>query len=282
MTKIDQWSELGSKKVRPFLKSAGGKTQLLPQLRAMVPKKFVRYWEPFLGGGALYFDLQPQLATLSDLNYRWVRAFVGVQKKVEKTIVALAEMRNTEARFYAARKSPPKTLHGQDPLPWEWAAWVIYMNKTCFNGLWRENSKGEFNAPWGHNENKMVHLDEENLRAASRALKTAELYAGDFADIRPLKGDFVYFDPPYAPLTATSNFTTYVKGGFGVADHVRLRDFALDLKHRGVHVLISNSSGPLVRGLYDTKHFEVTEVNARRAINSKAEKRGNVKELLIR
>lgn len=265
---------------RPFLKWAGGKRQLLPQLLQLVPKKYGRYWEPFVGGGALFFDLQPEKATLSDACYPLAQAYLGVRDDVRGVIRRLALCKNEKEFFMRKRAAMPKVRNGTDPSSAEWAAWVIYLNKTCFNGLWRVNKKGEFNVPFAGNKNSTVHLDRYTLGVASVALRKAEIYCGDFADIKPERGDFVYFDPPYAPLTATSDFTSYTKDKFGVADHVRLRDFALELRERGVHVLISNSSGPLVRGLYASR-FRITEVAARRSINSAGDKRGNVKELLI-
>ena len=266
---------------KPFLKSAGGKTQLLPQLRALVPRKYGHYWEPFLGGGALFFDIRPEFATLCDMNYPLTQAYLGVRDDVHGVCRRLALCKNNKEFFLRKRAAMPKMRNGTDPSHAEWAAWVIYLNKTCFNGLWRVNKKGEFNVPFAGNKNPMVHLDRDTLEVASMVLQKAQIYYGDFALIKPERGDFVYFDPPYAPLTATSDFTSYTKEKFGVSDQVRLRDFMLALKKRGVHVLLSNSSGPLIRGLYAGDQFKITEVNARRSINSAGDKRGNVKELLI-
>lgn len=266
---------MASSKARPFVKWAGGKTQLLPELRKYVPEKFGCYWEPFIGGGALFFELAPKKAVLCDLNHALVAAYAALRDNPAAVIDALKRHKNEKMYFLRTRDCRP------DPTDLvETAAWTIYLNKTCFNGLWRENKKGKFNVPFAGNKNPLVHVDEENLWAVSLALQHTETRVTDFRYIQPKRGDFVYFDPPYAPLNATSDFTSYTAEGFGARDQVRLRDFALELKDRGVYVLISNSSAELIRDLYAT--FEVIEVQAKRSINSKGDKRGAVKELLIR
>lgn len=261
---------------KPFIKWVGGKRQLLPELRARMPADFGHYFEPFIGGGALFFDLGPLCATLSDVNERLVRTYRGVRDDVEKVIGLLQGYPHDSAFFYEIRAVDIDVRTDA-----EVAAWVIYLTKVCFNGLYRVNKSGGFNSPFGSYKNPTI-CDADTLRACSTALKPAELLVSDFATTvaTAQAGDLVYFDPPYAPLSATSNFTSYTAGGFGPTEQRRLRDLALELKQRGVHVLLSNSSAPLIRDLY-AEGFQVSEVGARRAINSKATGRGQVKELLI-
>jgi DNA adenine methylase len=164
----------------------------------------------------------------------------------------------------------------------EVAAWFIYLNKTGYNGLYRVNRRNQYNVPFGRYENPTI-CDESNLRACAAALHGADLLAEDFevAARRARRGDFVYFDPPYAPLSATSSFTSYTSKGFGPGEQRRLRDVARDLKLRGVHALLSNSSAPFVRKLYTSRYFKITSVSATRLVNSRASSRGAIPELII-
>jgi DNA adenine methylase len=269
---------------RPFIKWAGGKTQLLPELLQRMPPKFGRYYEPFIGGGALFWAVQPQNATLGDLNPRLCRTYGIIRDDVEDVIKRLrghAEMhaKHGADHYYAVRNTPIDAYPSGAI-----AAWFIYLNKTCFNGLYRENSKGKFNVPVGRYNNPVI-CDEENLRACSRALafRASVINASFAVTVQDAKaGDFVYFDPPYAPLTKTADFKSYTKAGFSDDDQRALRDLARTLKARGVHVLLSNSSADIIRELYGEGDFQVEEIDARRAINSKGGDRGAVKELLIR
>lgn len=267
---------------QPFVKWVGGKRQLLPQLLAHVPPKFGTYYEPFVGGGALFFALAHPRAVLCDANLRLIRTYRAVRDDVE-TLIALLKgcaARHSTDFYYETRAVNPDAFNHDV----EVAAWFIYLNRTCFNGLYRVNSKGVFNVPIGRYENPQI-CDEERLRACSRALAHAEIEWTDFRELagRPLQGDFVYCDPPYAPLSATADFASYTADGFGGKDQADLRDLAGVLKRRGVHVLLSNSSAPLIRELYkDRALFEVIPVLARRAVNSNAALRGPVTELLIR
>jgi len=267
---------------RPFLKWAGGKRQLAPELLARMPAKFGTYYEPFVGGGALFFALVPQLragrAVLSDMNTDLTVSYIGVRDDVEGVIACLKEMPYDREFYLETRgKSAQSRNHMDDA---ERAAWVIYTNKAGFNGLYRVNRKGEFNVPFGRYDNPTI-CDEPNLRAASAALKLAHIRIGDFE--RALRGaeegDAVYCDPPYVPVSATADFTGYTSGGFGPADQTRLRDCALALKRRGVFVMLSNADVPAVRKLY--RGFKIERVEARRAINSKADRRGAVGEVII-
>ena len=267
----------GASRARPFLKWAGGKRQLLATLDRFVPPSFGAYHEPFVGGGALVFHLGPRKAVLSDNNERLVRAYRGVRDGVERVIHLLQSYPHDKDFFLSFRE------HDIDrDSDAEVAAWLVYLNKTGFNGLYRVNSQNRFNVPFGRYTDPNI-CDEDTLRACSRALAETDLPLDeDFSFVlhRAKKGDFVYFDPPYVPLSASSSFTSYTSEGFGLAAHAKLRDVALDLKRRGVHVLLSNSSAPAVVELYE-KDFTIERVAAQRAVNSKASGRGPVTELVI-
>lgn len=274
-------------KARPFLKWSGGKTQLLPELLKRVPATYGTYYEPFVGAGALFFALQPEKAVLGDMNGDLILTWNVIKYWHEKLIEELKrpEFANTSEAFYKIRSW---SLAGggccggtSDRIENHvWAARMIYLNKTCFNGLYRVNKSGQFNAPYGKYANPTI-CDETNLRAVHEALKNVSLQQSDFrSSIVAVEGDFVYLDPPYVPLSKTSNFTAYTSGGFGLAEHTALRDLALDLKYHGVHVLLSNSAAPLVEDLYG-KDFKLEPVAARRSINSVGTSRGTVKEYLI-
>lgn len=265
---------------RPPTKWAGGKRQLLPELRKALPAKWGHYYEPFIGGGALFFDLRASgwtgAATLGDANERLVRMYLGVRGDVDEVIRLLRKTRYDKT-FYLRERARNPDLFGDDA---EIAAWFIYLNKTGFNGLYRVNRKGEFNVPFGRYDNPLI-CDELNLRACAKALCKTKFVIGDFE--KTLKsaetGDLVYCDPPYVPVSATSDFTSYTRDGFDMPDQVRLRDCAAALKKRGVHVILSNADVPAVRKLY--KGFTIRAVSARRAINSKATSRGAVGEVII-
>jgi DNA adenine methylase len=267
----------------PILKWAGGKSRLIGELSERTPERYRRYFEPFVGGGALFFRTAPESAVLNDRNPDLINAYRCVAWNVESVIRRLVELRrrHSEERYYEVRdrfndRSRPMTDVAR-------AAAFIYLNKTCYNGLWRVNSKGAFNVPVGRYKDPQI-FDRAQLRAASRLLQRTELRAGDYAACveSARAGDFVYFDPPYAPVSATANFTAYTAGDFGADDQQALADLACYLQRQGVHVLISNSDSPVIRELYQgLGGFVVEEVECSRAINSKAAKRGAVTELLI-
>lgn len=266
--------------VRPFLKWVGGKRQLLRSIETHLPKTLRgTYHEPFVGGGALFFHLAPKRARLSDTNQRLIRAYQGIQSSCEEVIELLEQHRakHKRAYFHAQRKRDIDREQNDAAV----AAWFVYLNRTAYNGLYRVNSKNQFNVPFGRYENPAI-VDAERLRACSRALKHTHLAVEDFAAVlkRAKAGDFVYFDPPYVPLSDTSKFTSYTRNGFGPSDQERLRDTALALKRRKVRLLISNSDSEMVRDLYG-KDFKLREVRARRQVNSKVAGRGHVGELLI-
>ncbi|MCL2822799.1 MAG: DNA adenine methylase [Polyangiaceae bacterium] len=261
---------------KPFVKWVGGKRKLVPNLLRLIPKQFGNYFEPFVGGGALFYAILPQRAFLSDANERLVRAYRGVRDNVEGVIQRLRGYPNDPEFFRQMRKENIDAACDADV-----AAWLIYLNKTGFNGLYRVNRKNEFNVPFGDQENPAI-CDCANLRACSQVLKLATIEHDDFTSVlqKAAKGDLVYFDPPYIPLSVSSSFVGYTKVGFDLDDHRRLRDTALALKQRGVHVIISNSAHPFVRDLYE-ESFSIEDVLAPRAINCCGDRRGPVKELVI-
>ncbi len=266
---------------KPWLKWAGGKRQLLPELRKYMPIDDAgHYYEPFIGGGAVFFDLRARgfegHATLGDANERLVRAYLGVRNDVEAVIETLRGSRYDKREYLRERARKVDGLEDD-----EVAAWLIYLNKTGFNGLYRVNRAGQFNVPFGRYDNPTI-CDTEGLRAASGALRKTEMRIGDFE--KTVRGaeqrDLVYFDPPYCPVSDTANFVGYAKDGFDMADQERLRDCAVRMKQRGVHVVLSNADVPAVRKLY-AKGFKLHSVSARRSINSDKSARGPVGELII-
>jgi DNA adenine methylase len=265
---------------RPFLKWAGGKSQLLPQLVRRLPQQINRYLEPFLGGGALYFALQPRHAYLADCNHELINCFSVVQSNVEELIHELQTFRYEEEMYYAVREMDRRTEFAQLSSV-KRAARFLYLNKTCFNGLYRVNSKGHFNVPFGRYTNPTI-VDKENLHACSNLLKSAVLAQQNFEEIVEIadKDDFVYFDPPYAPVSETSDFTGYVAGGFDEAAQELLLLVCLKLHRKGVRWMVSNSNAAIIQELY--RGFKIEPVGAARSINSKASKRGAVVELIIR
>ncbi len=269
---------------RPFLKWVGGKGQLLEELRRCVEaaRPFRRYHEPFVGGGALFFDLYRNgllgraAAYLSDNNPNLIDAYLGVQRDVEGVIARLREhkAKHGETYYYAMRANVP-------PDPLDRAARVIYLNKTCYNGLFRENSRGEFNVPLGRYRNPAI-CDEENLRAASAALQRAKIEQRTFSTVllKAGPGDLVYFDPPYDPVSKTSSFTGYAKGAFGVSEQQALAGVFGQLTALGVKAVLSNSMTPLIRSLY--ADYTIGQVLASRAVNSRGDRRGKIAEALVR
>lgn len=261
---------------RPFLKWVGGKGQLLGQLRPLLPEVFGRYFEPFVGGAALFFAMRPGRASLRDVNDELIDCYRAIRDHVDDVIEALGAHHYDREHFYRVRDLEPKRLSLV-----ERAARTIFLNKTGFNGLYRVNRSGKFNVPFGRHKNPSLG-DPNELKACSLALRGVELIATDFtrieADTQP--GDFVYFDPPYFPLSATSDFTTYAAGGFGVQDQKRLAELFAALTRKGVYAMLSNSSAPEVRSLY--AKYRITEVLASRNVNARTSGRGKVAELVIR
>jgi DNA adenine methylase len=267
---------------KPFLKWAGGKTQLLEQMRPFVPDGCRTYFEPFLGGGAVFFALAPKRAFLADANAELINAYEMV-RDCPVELIGLLEYHSAridKRYFYEVRRERPEELS-----PVARAARLIFLNKTCFNGLYRVNSKGEFNVPYGldyYPGRKPVLYEREAILAASDALRSASLSVADYraAVASAGRGDFVYLDPPYHPLSATSGFTSYTKKHFGDAEQRELAETFRSLDARGARVLLSNSPTPLVLSLYEG--FRVETLKARRAINSKGTGRGEINEILVR
>jgi DNA adenine methylase len=263
-------------RVRPFLKWAGGKTRLLPALRKLLPPNgFKRYFEPFVGGGAFFFDLLPSEAFLSDSNPELINCYEVVREHPEELIAALSTLGVNESEFYRQRALEPEELQ---PIPR--AVRLIYLNKSCYNGLYRVNKQGRFNTPYGRHSNVNL-VAPANLRAASKALAKVNLFCSDYCAVLEFaeKGDFVYFDPPYVPVGKFADFKRYTKTQFVEADHERLADAFRRLAARGCFVLLSNSVNGITAKLYSG--FDQRTVQMPRFINCKGEGRGRVDELLI-
>ncbi|AFY31987.1 DNA adenine methylase [Calothrix sp. PCC 7507] len=263
---------------RPFLKWAGGKSRLIQQYIPYLPKHYKTYYEPFIGGGAIFFYLKSSTAVLTDINAELITTYRCVRDQVEELICLLKEhkIRHSREYYYAVRANPKSS-------DLEQAARLIYLNKTCFNGLYRVNSKGQFNVPLGKYENPNI-CHEESLRAASIALASAEIRQADFIDVlncATSSHDFVFCDPPYHPISNTSYFTSYSRNSFNEKDQERLRNTCAELASRGVKVMISNSDCELIRNLYQEINFNIYRIAAARSINSNTKKRGMVYELLI-
>ncbi len=264
---------------RPFLKWVGGKRQLLKQMDSYLPKSFNKYIEPFVGGGAIFFYLLPETAILIDGNPILINCYTTIKTQVDSLIEALRGHKN-EAEYYYSIRSADRTPEFDQWTDVQKAARIMYMNKCCFNGLYRVNSKGYFNVPFGKYKNPKF-LDEENLRAVHEVLQTVTIRSGSFELCLEYakKDDFVYLDPPYYPITKTANFTSYTKNNFSEQDQIRLVEVFGELDKRGCKVMLSNSYCEFILDLYSDYRIEL--VQAKRAINSDAKKRGAIKEVLI-
>ncbi|MFZ5799807.1 MAG: DNA adenine methylase [Candidatus Omnitrophota bacterium] len=269
-------------KAEPFLKWAGGKGQLLRQYEAFFPKEFNNFLEPFVGGGAVFFHLfnsgrlqGKKKVYLLDSNEELINCYLIIKEDVEGLIKILngSIFINTEEIFYKIRAENPKDK-------FERAARTIYLNKTCFNGLYRVNNQGKFNVPFGGYKNPLI-CNARNLIAVSFALQNVEILCGDFDKCLELaeKEDFIYFDPPYQPLNKTSSFTSYTKEPFAEKEQVKLNKVFKKLDKMGCKIMLSNSDTSLIRKLY--KNFRIEVVFAKRAINCKAWRRGAIRELVI-
>ncbi len=263
---------------RPFLKWAGGKSKLIKQYLAHLPSEntYKNYYEPFLGGGAVFFHLQPSNAILTDINAELITTYRCVRDNIQELISLLKEHESKHSRdyYYNVRANPRKT-------DLEKAARLIYLNKTCFNGLYRVNSQGKFNVPLGKYKNPNI-CPEDLLIAASKALYQAEIKQANFTEIlnhATTSDDFVYFDPPYYPISETSYFTSYTNYCFKENQQIQLRDIFVTLSERGVKVMLSNSDCEFIRNLYTG--FNIHTISAARAINSNAQKRGKINEILV-
>ena len=264
-----------------FVKWAGGKSQLLNQFEPYFPDGFNGYFEPFLGGGAVFYYVKqkysPERIVLSDSNKTLIDCYINVRDSVEELIDVLKihQKNHSEKYFYKIRDNFNGRPGGIDE-----SSMFLYLNKTCFNGLYRENSKGEFNVPFGKYKNPNI-VNENSLRKANELLQGVEIVLRDFEDIngKVSAEDLVYFDPPYHPLSETSSFTSYTNGCFTDKDQVRLSQLYKTLDKEGVKLKLSNSDTPLIRDLFDGYNIQV--VKARRNINCKGDGRGKINELLI-
>lgn len=271
---------------RPFLKWVGGKGKIVDQIMHVLPEGYNRYFEPFVGGGALLFALKPESGHISDTNVVLMEAFGHVKENATRVISELKTLQDQywalpdlEAKkdFYLEKREVFNSLSNDD---FEKTVLLIFLNKTCFNGMYRENSRGEFNVPFGKHERPTI-CDEDNIEVVSRQLQkiTMSTDSYELAVESASKGDLIYFDPPYHPLNVTSSFTDYQAGGFKAKDQEKLRDTFKMLSDRGCFVVLSNSYTPLILELY--KDFNLHEIYAARSINSKGAGRGKIKELLI-
>ncbi len=266
---------------RPFLKWAGGKTQLASALLERMPTSFNVYHEPFVGSGAVFFSLYCERkirhAILSDLNAELIDTYLAIRDYVYEVIEILSEFPYNEEFYYDIRAKDPWKLS----LP-ERAARMIYLNKTGYNGLYRVNRQGMFNVPFGRYKSPK-YLDIENLLAVSHALHTIEIYCTPFETVinRANAGDWVYFDPPYVPVSQTANFTSYHANGFSLEDQRQLRDVCVELTKNNVYITLSNSDTEFIRSLYKSTYFVIDKVLAKRAINCDGAKRGKITELII-
>lgn len=271
-----------NKLIAPFVKWVGGKRQLMPAINELLPKKYSTYYEPFVGGGAVLFEVQPKKAVVNDFNAELINTYNIIKKHPEALIEDLETHVNESDYFYQIRALDRRD-HFDKVSNIKKASRVIYLNKTCYNGLYRVNSSGEFNSPFGKYKNPNI-VNEVTIRAVSKYLNANDITImnGDFENAvkKIRKGAFVYFDPPYHPVSKSSNFTGYVQGGFNADDQVRLRDLCDKLNQKGVQFLVSNSATKLILDLY--KKYNINFVKANRAINSDATKRGEVDEVLIR
>lgn len=271
------------KRAVPFVKWAGGKRQLMESITPLLPKRISSYCEPFLGGGAVFFSIQPKKAVVNDLNQDLMLVYETIRDDVDALILSLQTHENTADYYYMMRDMDRDKKAYSALSRVEKASRLLYLNKTCFNGLFRVNSSGEFNTPFGHYKNPNI-VNEPVLRAVSQYFSASSITfcSEDFSQTleRVGKGSFVYLDPPYDPLSGTANFTGYNQGGFGRAEQIRLKEACDRLTKRGVKFMLSNSATDFIRELYQA--YDVTVVKAKRAINANARKRGAVEEVLIR
>ena len=268
----------------PLLKWAGGKRQLLPELHKTINQiTYNRYFEPFIGGGALLFSLQPtNTPVMNDINEELINVYRVVKESPDKLIEDIGKHKHTEEYFYNIRNMDREPDWQLNVSPIERASRIIYLNKTCFNGLFRTNKKGQFNVPYGRYKNPR-YIDIDNVFAISKYLNDADVQIlhGDFeaAVEGAVKGDLIYFDPPYDPVSETANFTAYTKEGFGRDEQIRLKECCDTLTEKGIAVVISSSATDFIEQLYSD--YAIKTITAARAINVKGCARGPINELII-
>lgn len=284
---VEEARKILADKAVPFVKWVGGKRQLLRQFRDLglyPPEGFDpntrTYFEPFVGGGAVFFDLLPRNAVLSDMNKELVITYNAIKHDVEALIAVLKKHTYDKTHFLNVRAQDIGKLSHI-----EIAARFIYLNRSCFNGLYRVNAKGQFNVPFGRYTNPRI-CDADNLRKVAAVFKHVTILHEDYSHVlaRAKKGDFIYFDPPYHPLSVTASFTSYTANGFTAEDQIKLRDTFVTLHKRGCYVMLSNSSAPFIKKIYGEikdKKIRITEIQAGRNINSQGNGRGKIKEVLV-
>ncbi len=275
--------------VKPFIKWVGGKGKLISELRKFFPQNFDRYFEPFVGGGAVFYDIAQNsdlgFLGINDVNKKLIITYQQIKtnptklisflEKIEKDYKNKTEEEQKDFFYFIRNKYNKDDLDELDV-----ATYLIFLNKTCFNGMYRENSRGEYNVPFGDQKNPTI-CDRENLLAVSNCLKNAKITNLSFEEsIKDCKkGDFIYFDPPYYPINETSKFTSYSKDSFSRDDQIKLRDVFRKLSEKGCFVMLSNSNTEFIKDLY--KDFNINYICAARSINSKGSGRGKIKEVVI-
>jgi DNA adenine methylase len=273
-----------NKLVTPFLKWVGGKRQIMPSIVSLLPKKIKddTYIEPFVGGGAVLFCLQPKSAIINDSNAELINVYEVIKNSLNELIADLKQHKNKPDYFYEIR-GLDRTPQFRNLTKVQRASRIIFLNKTCFNGLYRVNSAGEFNAPFGRYKNPNI-INEPTLKAVSKYLNSNDIniHCQDYEKVLENldTSSFVYLDPPYHPISDNSNFTGYVQGGWDMFDQIRLREACDELTRKGIKFLLSNSATPFIKDQY--RNYIIKTVKANRAINSNGADRGEIDELLIR
>ncbi len=271
-----------NKLVAPFLKWVGGKRQIMPAIEQHLPKGIKAYIEPFIGGGAVLFHLQPKNAIVNDFNSELVNVYNVIKGDLENLIIDLQKHKNESKYFYEIR-ALDRTAAFENLSDVERASRIIYLNKTCYNGLYRVNNSGEFNSPFGKYKNPNI-VNEPTLRAVNSYLNSnnVRIENTDYETIlkEADKNSFVYLDPPYHPVSDSSNFTGYVQGGWDKSDQIRLKEACDRLDQKGIKFMQSNSCTDFIKQIYVDYHIHVIKAN--RAINSDSDKRGEVEEVLIK
>lgn len=266
----------------PVVKWAGGKRQIIDNIKRCIPNKFTIYFEPFLGGGAVLLSLQPKMAVVCDINSELMNLYEVIKTNVEELIKDLQQHKNEEQYFYDIRELDRDNEKYLQLSPIQRASRIVYLNKTCYNGLFRVNKAGEFNAPFGNYKNPNI-VNEITLRAVSSYFNQAQItfLCTDFEEALQgvKKGAFIYLDPPYDPVSDTSSFTGYDKGGFNKEEQIRLKETCDQLNRKGAKFLLSNSATDFIKNLYQEYRIEI--IQAKRPINSKADKRGEIDEVLV-
>ncbi|MGF0046615.1 DNA adenine methylase [Streptococcus hyointestinalis] len=276
-------TKIVNKELQPFTKWTGGKRKLLPIIKSLMPDNYNNYFEPFVGGGALFFELAPKQALINDFNTELINCYQQIKENPDQLITLLQHHQEKNTKdYYLDLRSVDRDGRIEQMTDVEKAARIMYMLRVDFNGLYRVNAKNQFNVPYGRYKNPKI-VDSELIYAISNYLNknSIQIVSGDFekAVERAKEGDFVYFDPPYIPISETSAFTSYTHEGFSYDDQVRLRDTFKKLSERGVHVMLSNSSSSLVYELY--KDFTIHSIEVTRANGAKASSRGKVSEVIV-